>query len=224
MDTSKIVLENLIGSIDSNIVFLCSIIILSTFFVLCFLLSVFLREYNRVKRAWFLFLLFGIYFLERALIVDTAVQTYSVLTLSLGLISYAFIFMVRVRKPKATKEQKELARLIDKHVNRTKTEKDLNLNDFKINDQYFTDDTLKKDSLDDLNAQTGREYDVDFEHVKTVIDKLEYYGLSSSDKKQVQDLSNALNFAEKNGFSPLVKSKINDGLGALLKIMSKYGV
>jgi len=213
----------IIGSVDNNLIFLFSIIILSTFFVLCFLLSAFLRGYNRAKRTWFLFLLFGIYLFERAIILDTAMQTYSTLTLSIGFIFYAVIFMVRVRRPKATKEQKELARLIDRQVNGVEVEKPFRYKDVKIIDKSLSNDVFDGEE-DKQGLRNKEEYDVDFEHVKTVIDKLEYYGLSNSDKKQVQDLNNALSLAEKHGFSPLVKSKINDGLGALLKIMSKYGV
>lgn len=63
---------------------------------------------------------------------------------------------------------------------------------------------------------------LDYSHVKNVIRRMENMPISSSEKKQLKDLSVLLYRAE-NGDSELKRSEINDGLGGLLKIMSKYG-
>lgn len=65
--------------------------------------------------------------------------------------------------------------------------------------------------------------DVDFSHVKNVIDRLSYFNLTSNDRRQVKELELNLIDAETNGYTIEVKEKINSGLGSLLKIMSKYG-
>ena len=52
---------------------------------------------------------------------------------------------------------------------------------------------------------------------------MEYYNLTPNDKRQVKDLECAINQGEVQ-LTPSLKEKINDGLGALLKIMSKYGI
>lgn len=66
--------------------------------------------------------------------------------------------------------------------------------------------------------------DVDFTHVKNVISRLDYFGLSQTDKNTVNELSSALKIAESSGMDETLKTRINDGLGALLKIMSKYNI
>lgn len=224
MDTIKNFLENLGSKANQSSIFLYSVITISTFFLLCLLLSIFLRGYGRAKRAWFLFVVAGICFLQRALTFKLAnSQEIFYVLLSMGAIYYSLIFAIRVRRQKPTKEQKELARFIDRQLNRSeKKEEPVLFKDVRIKEEYIPKTVLEKS--EDYSLRQNGEYGVDFEHVKSVIDKLEYYGLSQSDKKQVQELSYALIQAENQGFSPLVKSKINDGLGALLKIMSKYGV
>ena len=66
-------------------------------------------------------------------------------------------------------------------------------------------------------------YNLDFTHVRNVISRLDYYGLSQNDRRQVHELESYLLSAERGSDDPTVKEKINDGLSALLKIMSKYG-
>jgi hypothetical protein len=53
---------------------------------------------------------------------------------------------------------------------------------------------------------------------------LDYYGLNQSDKRQVKELETAIFEAENYQMTNELKCRINDGLGALLKIMSKYGI
>ena len=61
----------------------------------------------------------------------------------------------------------------------------------------------------------------DFTHVKNVIERLRAFPLSTGDKKQIKDLEDAIVLIE-NGLED--EYSINDELGALLKIMAKYGV
>ncbi len=65
--------------------------------------------------------------------------------------------------------------------------------------------------------------DLDFAHIRSVISRLDYFSLSTADKRVVNELELALNEGERGNDAFEIKERINDGLGALLKIMSKYG-
>ena len=75
-----------------------------------------------------------------------------------------------------------------------------------------------------IKGKTAAEYGLDFSHVKNVLSRLDYFSLSPADKRQVKELEATLVLAEQGDFSDVVKERVNDGLGSLLKIMSKYGV
>lgn len=66
--------------------------------------------------------------------------------------------------------------------------------------------------------------EVDFLHVKNVLDRLEYFNLTQTEKKQVKNLKESVYIAEREGITKENRQKINDGLSDLLKIMSRYGV
>ncbi len=66
--------------------------------------------------------------------------------------------------------------------------------------------------------------DIDFSHVKNVLSRLEPALLSQADRRQIHELEMALYDAERGGYSPDTRGKINEGLGNLLKIMAKHGV
>lgn len=83
-------------------------------------------------------------------------------------------------------------------------------------------DTVISDGGEDGNRRNVI-YNLDFTHVRNVISRLDYYGLSQNDRRQVHELESYLLSAERGSDDPTIKEKINDGLSALLKIMSKYG-
>ena len=68
-----------------------------------------------------------------------------------------------------------------------------------------------------------KKFELDFSHVKNVMAKLNYFNLSASDRTQLSELEQALYYAQNVGYDKKVKEKINEGLGALLKIMAKHG-
>ena len=80
------------------------------------------------------------------------------------------------------------------------------------------------DTNTDNNSQDGAFCQLNFSHVKNIIERLNYFSLNQADKKQVHDLEVYIAEAENSGFNNQLKTKINDSLGGLLKIMSKYGV
>ena len=75
-----------------------------------------------------------------------------------------------------------------------------------------------------IREKSAEKSEIDFSHVGGILERLDYFPLSVSDKKQVTTLRANLMDAQngKNDFE--TKRRINDGLSDLLKIMSKYGV
>ena len=65
--------------------------------------------------------------------------------------------------------------------------------------------------------------ELNFSHVKNVISRLEYFNLTPTDLRQVRELELNLLQAERGERDDELRIKINTGLSALLKIMSKYG-
>ena len=66
--------------------------------------------------------------------------------------------------------------------------------------------------------------ELDFSHVKNVLQRLEPALLTYSDRRQIHELEIALAEAESGRYSAETKGKINEGLGNLLKIMARHGV
>ena len=147
---------------------------------------------------------------------------------------------VAMAKPnnKDSVEAKELARFIDKNIYGNNTNKDgvsydkkdclqeenvfIEKEDANLYDNEFSVRELNEKKRRDLT--TAKDFELDFQHVKNVISRLDYYDLKDCDKRQVKELENALLLAERGDFNLDVKSRINEGLGALLKIMSKHGI
>lgn len=64
--------------------------------------------------------------------------------------------------------------------------------------------------------------ETDYSHVLRVIDRLGFYNLSQSEKTTIGNLKNEVMNETSGKGDCSTREKINDGLGALLKIMSKY--
>ena len=70
----------------------------------------------------------------------------------------------------------------------------------------------------------NREKDIDFSHVKSVVDKLERFNLTAADKRALNSLKINVTAAESGEMNNRLKNEINDGLCSVLKMMSKYNV
>lgn len=66
--------------------------------------------------------------------------------------------------------------------------------------------------------------EIDFTHLKSLLERLEFYPLSQAEKRQVKELSALVYTAENTALTQSLKIKINDLLTFLLKIMAKYGI
>lgn len=64
----------------------------------------------------------------------------------------------------------------------------------------------------------------DYSHVRSIIEKLSFYQLNAQERKSVNDLKTSVISAENGDDSAVMKERISEGLGGLLKIMAKYNV
>ena len=202
-----------------EIVAIVSIFFITLVFLLVFVLSLVKVGYGLEKRNWFNKLTYAISALEFAFFGIE--QAFPYLVLVVALILQMIISSIRVREIKVNKEQKTFISEIDKIKEQYFDDKKDDDKNFSANEILYKLKTISQPKIEKDN-QEG--IDLDFTHVKSVIDKLDYYSLSQSDRRIVNDLELNLLHAEKGDIYPDTKSKINDGLGALLKIMSKYGV
>ena len=192
-------------------VFLSLVIIV---FVLNLILSCFKTDYGITKRLWQPLFAVGLVFICRALCQVAGYGDYvTCLIASFSALTFIPVLLVRVKTFKVTERQRDLVKFIDGQIKSEEKKGDICE---KISCEKHVEHKAEKNAVSD--------FEVDFQHVKNVISRLDYFGLKESDKRQVKELENALIVAERGEFNQEVKCKINDGLGALLRIMSKYGV
>lgn len=136
-------------------------------------------------------------------------------TFGVGIILYSPLNLLKER----TKEPKELINQIDREI--FGDEKTVFKNANQVKPRNIEKSLVVKKVEQPPKDKTP---ELDYSHVKNILERLNYYSLNGSDKKTVNELENSLALAEKGDSSTENKTRINDGLGALLKIMSKYGV
>ncbi len=225
---------NFINFLNQNIgsceLFLISISIILFCFIIAFILSILVKEYSLKKRSWFIFASASVCVAEYGIITNENNKIFFFLSLAFSLLLCAIIYSVRVRKI-VNKKQKQLIDYIDSQIRRCEKEKSDIVSfkkpfyDTEIEPEYHENDSkIKRHFISTVEEDKKQTIDLDFSHVKNVLLKLNYYSLTPNDRKQVKDLECALITAENGEHSYELKEKINDGLGMLLKIMSKYGV
>ena len=220
--------------------------LISFAFFVALAISFFVKGYCLKKRIYFCVFVFGVCLLNFGVdIVQNKSIGRSVALLGFSMLFSAIVFSVRV-KDTTNKEQREFVKFIDgclrgrkgKDATQESVECDCVNTPLKLNaipTKNFFDDEIEQDyAFDDLNfnsctngSQNQKKTnakEVDFSHVKSVMDRLSSVALLPSDKKQIKELESVVRTAEATGVDGALKSKINDGLSALLKIMAKYGV
>ena len=197
-----------------NILFLGILSLSMALFITAIVLSFFTSWFNKKRRI--------------------LLVVYSIISLSLGasvsiyntyfIVGYVFMFCLDLffitivacipnKKIRVTKKQKEFVEFIDEEIKSQAKESTLK----PIIDKII----LNKPPIKEEKPQKP---DVDFSHVKAILERLEYFPLTVSDKKQVNSLRANLIEAQNGNMDFETKRRINDGLSDLLKIMSKYGV
>ncbi len=217
------------ASLGGGWLLIVSLSLILIFFIIVFIQAIVVREYSFARRGWFV-LFCGATCLVQSVFTPEEERIFVIFSLAVSLLLCSFLFSVRVRR-NVDKAHKRLIDFIDGQIMRSGSEMrapaNLKKDDIDSLDQPFTKEegeSVKAEQPSNPAKNSKRQRELDFTHVKSVISKLSYYGLSPSDKRQVQDLETALYQAEQGEDVPGLKSRINDGLGALLKIMSKYGI
>lgn len=148
--------------------------------------------------------------------------SFTMLFLGTGLVWLPFVLKERSTEQE-NENPREFIKFIDGQIKRANTSDDtLNEGEILPTRSY---NTIKRDAKAENQEEkaTFSDYELDFKHVRNVIERMESFPLSVSDRRQVSELENSILTAERGGFTRENKEKINDGLSALLKIMSKYG-
>ena len=212
-------LNSVDGTIGKCGAFFISVAILTLGFIFLIFLIAFKRGYSMKKRLWYIAMTLAVSSFQAGFEAMHCQIVYAFFTFSLGCAYFAIISFIPERAIKIRKEQLQLARFLDQKARADGAEKMENLTDKNLGEKEIS--VIK---TEEIKNKRKEESDINFSHVKSVIDRMDYFALTQNDKKQVRDLETAINRAERGEYTKEVKESINDGLGALLKIMAKYGI
>lgn len=194
-------------------------------------LSIVLSDYGIKKRSRYFLFAGAAVTVTFAFSQSGANKVFPLISLAWAIVLAVPVISVPVRKNAATDKQKELVRYIDGKIKFAEKTAEYDrrenvLRRARTEKSYEEEPPCEIEVLK-TSGKTGSERavasDIDLPHIRSVISRLDYYALSAADKRTVSDLNFAINEAERGVAEEEVKEKINDGLGALLKIMSKYG-
>lgn len=148
---------------------------------------------------------------------------------SLAIFLYVFFVFFGNKEVKVEKEHKEFIKILEKNIkNPDKNQTVPHLENARKSFNSESDDgrTVLSDvtEVKPVAKTKVNAAELDFTHVKNVIERLNYYNLNGAERRLVKDLRYAVSQAESGNVLPETQSEINDGLGAVLKIMAKYGV
>ena len=206
------------------------LVVLLISWALCFLLALFVHDYSYKKRVWIIPCHLGLIVLAWWA-QATSKNAYNFEFLCLGFSAFlcAFIFAIPNANQQIKSEHINLARIFNEQAKiseHNKSEEIFSLektgDDFKPINELNQIKVIKACPKEQPEEKSYEE--LDFSHVKRIINKLEYYSINNQERKQAKELMQAVELAESKGQTPELKEKINEGLGALLKIMSKYAV
>lgn len=200
--------------------------------VLLFFLFLFLEIYgaiSKVNAKYYFGIVIGSSFIE---FITCAISCFpsvleaffvSGISFGIGILFFSVLMMIPEKRIKLKEEQKELVRLIDKEINKEEP----TYSPKNIIPQQILTYTEKRDELpvEKITVKQRKEPDgkeIDYPHVRNILSRLDYYNLTPTERKQIDLLRTNVLKAESGDNS--LKSEINEGLGSLLKIMSKYSV
>ncbi len=235
---------NFLFSLDGRVVFAVGLTVCMVAFLLNFIIMLSARNYLFKKRVWLFVLYTAVLCLQLA--CDNAVGWKNMLSLhmfSILLLLSIPSLVIPARRKSVTQEQLDFVRFMDSKIRGTQTislKETQTATETPVPDHTVGMESRVKEAVRVSVSQNGNREDrssqgverkplpeaetPDFSHVKNIIARLDGFGLSVADRKQVNDLQTYIARAENGEIIPDVKRRINDGLGALLKIMSKYGV
>ena len=173
------------------------------------LLSAFKSNYGFRKRGCFLIFLFSLTIVSKLFLKDTY-PLFLRLNFAIIFFFVSIVFTIRVKRKKDVslerKKQVELARFIEKSVREACEREE---SDFEL---------VKRENYPTTRSKT------DFSYVRKVIKRLGEIELAYLERKMVNELECLLISVGESEPDVETKRKLNDGLGALLKLMAKYHV
>lgn len=218
----------------SSLAIICGALVLFLS-LLCGITSLKKEGYGILKRLWLVLTFVGICLIELWFENQLKGQkSYLTLTIGLCFLSLSICLFLPVKSTKISAEKRMLAQFLDRcaHSKTPVNDSGVLKDDFSINQEsvkpskILSSPIIKQNNLSEKNKKqtNGQNDEIDFSHVKSILAKLEFYPLKEQDKKSAIELEKAILEAEENGLNTALKQIINDGLGALLKIMAKYAV
>ena len=215
---------DIFSQIPLDIVVLFANIIILIFSIICLVCIVMKVDYGIKKRFWIVFVMLGVSLIQvwLELLICKEIKNV-ILTIGISLCLLALLLFLPKKQREITQPQRDLVRLLS---NTAKGLEQVGYADTTLEKSNVFSSPIIKAQPRTINTadEEAKKSEIDFSHVKNVLNKLEYYPLKEQDKKQTKELENAIITAEQNGINHGLKEKINDGLGALLKIMSKYAI
>lgn len=203
------IIEKLLQNLGVNIVEIVVLITVVVLFLLFLLLKIFIRSFENKGTVLFLLSTLSVsLFYRYAIAVFGERENEFIILLSIICLLAIPIKCVG-KKPKKQDESKEFIKFIDQKI-AEQGQKPI-INDIK---------TVKPIEKENSETVDG----LNLSHVKNILNRLDYFDLSQADRRQVRELETVVFQAERHFDDLEIKEKLNDGLGALLKIMAKYGV
>ncbi|MCQ2387521.1 MAG: hypothetical protein MJ066_03640 [Clostridia bacterium] len=196
-------LEKIESTFNGAFCFYLSLIFIFVAFIFSLIISIKHKGDIR-KRVWFVFFSLGIIIMQVAENLKVVKEpSFTIFLSGVSVFFTAIIMTIPKRENKITTEQREFIKRID---------------DKKAKEERLVCKEIKEDSI-----KENEKSEIQFSHVKSIIERLDNLGLNNSDKKTIHDLKLNISEAESGNKGRETKEKINDGLSALLKIMAKYG-
>ena len=161
--------------------------------------------------------------------------SYLILTVASCFLGLSICLFLPAKKVEISQEKRSLAQFLDRCAKAQKRVE--NLSDTQVDSlekqrgimssKIFSSPikiSCKSDKASHCENPNKDNDEIDFSHIKGILERLDYYPLKDQDKKSAKELEKAILDAEENGLDMALKQTINEGLGALLKIMAKYAV
>ena len=248
MERLSFLIKNLADALTGEVLFLTALSVMTLGLIISLLLTLFKRNYKKSARLWFCLLVGGITLGQGAITIIAKLQGgYVLLSLSVGVLYLIPVFFISGRQAKIKREERQLINFIDGQIAKLNQEENGTTSPLIVTPPANIQPSAKPQELaiglppttkqverlktkpltSSNESNLDRENAIDlpnFSHVKKVMERLQYFPLTTTDKRQVSDLQVTINMAERGDIIPDLKNKINDGLSVLLKIMSKYGV
>ncbi len=227
-------LQNVFYGLSYTVIFWATLSAIIINFIVCLTIALLRREFIKKIRAFYLLITIAVTCFSTALSLlktdgVTALINMVAPVTGVGLSVSLFLPFTSINGAiKVSDKHKNLISKLDAVIKSEDT--------LKTDQPEFIPERIRKFSAEEKKENNGIRNslnkepapsiapEVDFSHVRNVMERLDYYGLSQTDRNVIKELKLALNMAESSGLDDNLKSKINDGLGQLLKIMSKYNV